>query len=166
MMKFAKTLASLVAVGALGTVGWADAAPKASTAAIEAYNQDIAAAFSPGYWEGSFDTYDGAGNLLKSAKNPSCIGADDKESVPGEMRGLTEMMDQTSDCTVTAAKPGTLELTMTCKSANGLGATFTSKGSYISGKSFDLWVTFETFGDDKGEKTSFHSTGKRTRSTC
>ena len=166
MMKLGRTLASLAAMGALGTVGWADAAPKASTAAIEAYNKDIAAAFSPGHWEGSFETYDGDGKLLKSTQNPSCIGADDKESVPGEMRGLTEMMDQTTDCTVTVAKPGTLELAMTCTAANGVGATFASKGSYIAGKTVDLWVTFETFGDDKGQKTSFHSSGTRTRPTC
>ena len=165
-MTFAKTLSSLLALGALGTVGLADAAPKASTAAIEAYNQDIAAAFLPGYWDGSFETYDGDGKLLKSIKSPSCIRADDKESVPAEMRGLTELMDQTSDCTVTAAKPGTLELTMTCKAADGFGATFSSKGSYVAGKSVDMWVSFETFGDDKGQKTSFHTIGTRTRATC
>ena len=82
-MQVAKILASLAAVGALGTVGWAEAAPKASTAAIAAYNTDIAAAFSPGYWEGTFETYDGDGKLLKTAKNPSCIRANDKEFGPG-----------------------------------------------------------------------------------
>ena len=103
--------------------------PRLRPLRLKPINNDIAAAFSPGYWEGTFETYDGDGKLLKTAKNPSCIRANDKESVPGEMRGLTEMMDQTSDCTVAAAKPGTLELTMTCKSGNGFGATFTSKAA-------------------------------------
>ncbi len=165
-MNQAKVFVSLLALGALGSVGFAAAAPKVSTAAIEAYNQDVAAAFAPGYWEGTFDSYDGDDKLIKSANSPSCINANDKESVAGEMRSLTEMMDQTSDCTIAASQPGTLNLTMTCKSGNGFGANFSSKGSYVPGKSVELWVTFETFGDAKASKTSFHSTGTRTRPTC
>lgn len=165
-MNFAKIFASLAALGALGTINLADAAPKASSAAIEAFNQDIAAAFSPGYWGGTFDSYDGDGKLLKSNRTPSCTRAGDKESVPAQMRGLTELMDQTSDCIITAAQPGTLNLTMTCKTPEGAGATFSSKGSYVAEKSVDMWVVFETFGGDKNQKSSFHATGTRIRPTC
>ena len=165
-MNHAKLSASLLAVGALGTVGLADAAPKASSAAIAAYNQDVAAAFVPGYWEGNFDSFDGDGQLLKSSDSPSCIRADEKASVAGEMRNLTQMMDQTSDCTIAESRPGTLNLTMTCKGGNGFGATFSSKGSYVPGKSAELSVTFETFGDASPVKTSFHTTGTRVRPAC
>jgi hypothetical protein len=155
---------TLLAALALGTFALAPASAQAqqskeaAKADIKTWSQAVGTAFSPGYWEGSMQELDAAGNVISSDDKPDCI----KGTSLGEM--FTMIVDM-SDCTTISGGAGSLNLKLECLAPGGKRMVLASDGAY-GGDQVSWTVSFKAEGEGAPESRLMRMTARKTQATC
>ena len=161
--KFVLMSAAALALGMAAAQGVSAQSGASDTdKAVQDYKAALDAAYMPGYWNGSFEELDASGKVIDSNTTPSCIAADDQQSFSSTMVEAVAMIRNTGNCTSTSGGPGSLNFSLTCKTANGDMLSFVSTGSYKPGVSSELRITIGM----PGSESTMHVTSQKVSDNC
>ncbi len=167
-MTVSRTLLSALALGAFALVPAAAQAQQSKEAAkadIKTWGQAVGNAFSPGYWEGSMQELDGAGNVLSSEEKPDCIKLGEGSKLGTSLGEMFTMIVDMSDCTTTSGGVGSLNLKLECLAPGGKRMVLASDGTY-GGDQVTWNVSFKAEGEGAPESRMMRMSARKTKTTC
>jgi hypothetical protein len=138
---------------------------ESAKADIKTWSQAIGTAFSPGYWEGSMQELDAAGNVVSSDDKPDCLKEGEANKLGSSLGEMFTMMIDMADCTTTSGGAGSLNLKLDCQAPGGKRMLLASDGSY-TGDQVSWNVSFRGEGEGAPESRMMRLTARKTRSTC
>jgi Protein of unknown function (DUF3617) len=163
-----RTLATLAALGL--AFGSANAiAQNSDKTAVKAdianWSEAMSAAFTPGWWDGQMQAFDGDGKETESDSKPACIKPGEGNKMGQEVGGMFAKMVDNADCTSVSGGRGSLDLKLICITPNQTRIEFESNGTYSDG-AVDWTVKFVTDSKSKAEAGSMKVSARRIRKSC
>jgi hypothetical protein len=138
---------------------------ESAKADIKTWSESIGAAFSAGYWEGSMQELDAAGNVVSSEDKPDCIKPGESSKLGSSLGDMFAMMTDVADCTTTSGGAGSLNLKLECLAPGGKHLLLTSEGTY-GGDQVSWNVTFKGEGEGAPESRMMRMNARKTKATC
>lgn len=167
-MTVSRTLLAALALGTFALVpagAQAQQSKDAAKADIKTWSQAIGTAFSSGYWEGTMQELDAAGNVVSTEEKPDCIKEGEASKLGSSLGEMFTMIVDMSDCTTTSGGAGSLNLKLECLAPGGKRMVLTSDGTY-GGDQVSWNVSFKAEGEGATESRMMRMNARKTKTTC
>lgn len=138
---------------------------EAAKADIKTWGQAVSMAFSNGYWEGSMQELDAAGNVISTEEKPDCIKEGDGSKLGNSLSEMFTMIVDMADCTSTSGGAGSLSLKLECLAPGGKRMALASEGTY-GGDQVSWSVSFKGEGEGAPESRTMRMSARKTKATC
>lgn len=138
---------------------------ESAKADIKTWSQAVGSAFSNGYWEGTMQELDAAGNVISSEDKPDCIKPGESGKLGTSLGDMFTMVVDMADCTTTSGGSGSLNLKLECMAPGGKRMLLTSEGTY-GGDQVSWNVNFKAEGEGAPESRAMRMTARKTKATC
>lgn len=163
--RFLLAALSVAGLALVPTSAQAQQGKDTAKADIKTWSQAVGTAFSPGYWEGSMQELDAAGNVISSEEKPDCIKEGEASKLGSSLGEMFTMIVDMADCSTTSGGAGSLNLKLECLAPGGKRMVLTSDGSY--GSDQVSWnVSFKGEGEGAPESRMMRMSAHKTKSTC
>lgn len=165
------TRKSLTALAAAGlTLASASAvAQNTDKAAVKAdianWSDALTVAFSPGWWDGEMQTFDGNGKVIDSESRPACIKPGEGSKMGSDLSKSFGQLVDVADCTSVSGGPASLDLKLVCVARDGSQVAFDSNGTYSDG-AVDWNIKFTSSVGEIPNVNAMKVSARRTRKNC
>ncbi len=165
MNRIRKSLAYAAAIGlvlgsspALAQAGAQVSAQQALTTWTEA----LRSALPLGYWEGTMQELNGAGEVTNSNSDPECFTEVSRDEMIEQISGAMKQIVAMGDCTAMSGGAGSLTMSISCDFGSNKKLKIDTAGTHGNG-ALDLRVDFRAQGPEAPDLGSAKLTGRRTR---
>jgi hypothetical protein len=166
MNRFRKSLAFAASVGlvlgsspALAQTG----AQVSAQQALTVWKETLTSAIPIGYWEGTMQELNPAGEVTNTNSEPECFTETSRTEMIEQITGVMNQIVAMGDCTATSGGAGSLNMAIACTFGGNKKLSIDTAGTHGNG-ALDLRVDFRAQGPDAPELGSAKLSGRRTRS--
>lgn len=130
--------------------------------AVTVWTETLKSAIPLGYWEGTMQELNGAGQVTNTNNEPECFNETSKAEMVEQISGVMNQIVALGDCTATSGGAGSLNMAIACDFGGNKKLKIDTAGTHGDG-ALELRVDFRAQGPEAPDLGSMKLSGRRTR---
>lgn len=130
--------------------------------ALATWTETLKSALPLGYWEGTMQELNGAGEVTNTNSDPECFTDTSRAEMIEQIAGVMKQIVTMGDCSATSGGPGSLNMSIDCGFGDNKKLKIETAGTH-GNDALDLRVDFRAQGPGAPELGSAKLSGRRTR---